>query len=644
MDYQEKIKMEDYLRETLGEKESVKKESENTINDIVTNKINILVDKVVDKVVDIRVTSEKDALEKNGKGEIKFHNGDVYEGEWVNNNLETLFWGKGKYTHKNGSFYDGEWQNGMRHGQGVHISVIEDEDGGKEKVKNEDREEELEKETPKIISRMSPNEITEYLMNSTCEFEGQACASAMGLSTDDWRDWKARRDMTAEEKEALQRRCNLTRTYKEKLDDLSNPLNKLLGYHYYGKKSYAAGYTILSNPGKTKVRKMDTSKFSLLTKGNGMTNKNKYNALEKQTYDKLNGEFVERYVGNWEKDQMNGNGTMYYSNGDIYIGNWRDGEREGFGKMKYADGTVYEGEWENDEMGKKGTIVYPEKIDNKETQPKWKTYSGEHSSLLPNGTGEMHYNDDSEFYMYKGDWKMGDFAGKGELIYRNGRRYNGTFKDGKKNGKGNMIYEFTELEQGCYDFVNPIYEGEWKDGKREGDGAMNYENGDKYIGKWSNDEATMDGTYFYENGNIYIGEWKDDKREGHGELQVKETGSVFKGTFSGGKIKKGVEIDKDGKKFEGEWNDDLLKHGCFKITDAEGEERNTYFSRGVEKPEKYREFRLIEQLAPYECAICYSKIQENITVTECGHKFHSKCIFRWMADNTGCPYCRKELR
>ena len=287
--------------------------------------------------------------------------------------------------------------------------------------------------------------------------------------------------------------------------------------------------------------------------------------------------------------------------------------------------------------------------------------------LLPNGTGEMRYNDDSEFYMYKGDWKMGIFAGKGELIYRNGRRYNGEFKDGKKDGKGKMIYEFTELEQGCYDFIYPTYEGDWEEDEREGHGEMNYENGDKYIGNWkngkkdgfgefnykngdkyigdwANDEICKNGTYFYANGDIYIGEWDDMKGEGQGEFQVKETGSVFRGIFSKGKIKEGVELDKDGKKFEGKWDDDLLRHGCFKITDAEGEERNTYFSHGVEKPEKYREFKLIEQLAPDECAICYNKIQENITVTECGHKFHSKCIFRWMTDNTGCPYCRKELR
>jgi len=154
MDYQEKIKMEDYLRETLGEKksvekDSVEKESEYIIHDKVTDNINFL----FNKEIDIRATSKKDALEKNGKGIIKFHNGDVYEGTWVNNNLKILFWGKGKYTHNNGSFYDGEWQNGMRHGQGVHISVIENGDGGKEKDggKEGEKEEKEEKKEKKIL-------------------------------------------------------------------------------------------------------------------------------------------------------------------------------------------------------------------------------------------------------------------------------------------------------------------------------------------------------------------------------------------------------------------------------------------------------------------------------------------------------------
>ena len=46
-----------------------------------------------------------------------------------------------------------------------------------------------------------------------------------------------------------------------------------------------------------------------------------------------------------------------------------------------------------------------------------------------------------------------------------------------------------------------------------------------------------------------------------------------------------------------------------------------------------------------ECLICWDALTNGNNMTfECGHKFHSKCIFRWMTDNTGCPYCRKELR
>ena len=46
-----------------------------------------------------------------------------------------------------------------------------------------------------------------------------------------------------------------------------------------------------------------------------------------------------------------------------------------------------------------------------------------------------------------------------------------------------------------------------------------------------------------------------------------------------------------------------------------------------------------------ECAICFDEIGAvNCIVTECGHKFHSSCIFKSFANGTiGCPLCRKEL-
>lgn len=45
-----------------------------------------------------------------------------------------------------------------------------------------------------------------------------------------------------------------------------------------------------------------------------------------------------------------------------------------------------------------------------------------------------------------------------------------------------------------------------------------------------------------------------------------------------------------------------------------------------------------------ECAICMDDIgTNNCTVTECGHRFHSSCIFRNMIERIECPMCRKDL-
>ena len=45
-----------------------------------------------------------------------------------------------------------------------------------------------------------------------------------------------------------------------------------------------------------------------------------------------------------------------------------------------------------------------------------------------------------------------------------------------------------------------------------------------------------------------------------------------------------------------------------------------------------------------ECPICFDPITNiNCTTTECGHTFHSCCIFKNLTQNNGCPLCRKEL-
>jgi len=46
-----------------------------------------------------------------------------------------------------------------------------------------------------------------------------------------------------------------------------------------------------------------------------------------------------------------------------------------------------------------------------------------------------------------------------------------------------------------------------------------------------------------------------------------------------------------------------------------------------------------------ECAICMDNIDEmiNITVTTCGHVYHSSCLIRCLTSNGDCPLCRNQL-
>lgn len=57
---------------------------------------------------------------KSGKGKYIFSNGDIYEGEFLND----VRWGYGKmisYTKNGCIIYDGEWQNDKNHGKGKYI-------------------------------------------------------------------------------------------------------------------------------------------------------------------------------------------------------------------------------------------------------------------------------------------------------------------------------------------------------------------------------------------------------------------------------------------------------------------------------------------------------------------------------------------
>ena len=45
-----------------------------------------------------------------------------------------------------------------------------------------------------------------------------------------------------------------------------------------------------------------------------------------------------------------------------------------------------------------------------------------------------------------------------------------------------------------------------------------------------------------------------------------------------------------------------------------------------------------------KCSICLCHLGKKKFITECNHKFHYKCILRWILNNDTCPMCRQIIR
>lgn len=63
---------------------------------------------------------------------------------------------------------------------------------------------------------------------------------------------------------------------------------------------------------------------------------------------------VEKYVGQWSEDKMNGSGSYSFASGAEYCGIMKDNLFEGEGKYVFSDGARYVGQWQQNKMHGKG--------------------------------------------------------------------------------------------------------------------------------------------------------------------------------------------------------------------------------------------------------------------------------------------------
>ena len=112
----------------------------------------------------------------------------------------------------------------------------------------------------------------------------------------------------------------------------------------------------------------------------------------------------QKYVGQWQDDEANGQGTFTWPDGDKYVGQFKDDKKNGQGTHTWADGRKYVGQFKDDEFNGQGTL----------TSPDGENYVGQFKDDEFNGQGTYTYEDGSKD---QGQWKDGNYvSGQAENV------------------------------------------------------------------------------------------------------------------------------------------------------------------------------------------------------------------------------------
>jgi hypothetical protein len=99
---------------------------------------------------------------------------------------------------------------------------------------------------------------------------------------------------------------------------------------------------------------------------------------------------------------------------------------------------------------------------------------------------------------------------------------------------------------------------------RDGEGTLTWPNGQKYTGSWYYDKMEGQGTMTWPNGGKYTGTWHNDRIAGHGTGTM-EDGSILDGEWADDQLFKGKKTMPDGRTWEGEFEDALVKGNTYLV-------------------------------------------------------------------------------
>jgi len=204
---------------------------------------------------------------------------------------------------------------------------------------------------------------------------------------------------------------------------------------------------------------------------------------------------------------------MVFPNGDVYEGEYFTAEQKsGDGTYSWKSGEKYEGEWENDQMDGEGKYTKGDKIELSGTfeksalksgSCKVKNEFGEYTLTIKDGKASKIEAKMADGTTYKGNMKDNQFTGKATIQYGNGDTYDGNMVNGQKSGSGKYSWK-----------SGASYDGEWKEDRMSGKGIYYYstkDSGHKLEGTFANGAPNGECEYYENSSTHYKTDWMNGK-------------------------------------------------------------------------------------------------------------------------------------
>ena len=169
-------------------------------------------------------------------------------------------------------------------------------------------------------------------------------------------------------------------------------------------------------------------------------------------------------MGDFVNGELDGEGALYYKEGDEYVGGWKRNVKNGFGVYRWVSGNTYTGPWvDNRREGKLGEL-------------RWfngDAYVGEWLDNRRTGIGVLRWSPARGGGCYEGGFVDNQLHGWGRFTFR-GIRYDGNWEADRREGKGTLTW----------DADGDWFEGFWVHGGRQGEGTLHLANGEDVKQVW----------------------------------------------------------------------------------------------------------------------------------------------------------------